>query len=45
LGDGGSANDPQNRAQNKKEYLGKIMRWDVSHGDTYLIPPDNPFRE
>ena len=43
LGDGGSANDPQNRAQNKKSYLGKIMRWDVSHGDTYLIPPDNPF--
>lgn len=43
LGDGGSANDPQNRSQNKKEMLGKVLRIDVRHGDQYLIPPDNPF--
>lgn len=42
LGDGGSAYDPQNRAQNQKELLGKILRLDVSHGDQILIPPDNP---
>lgn len=42
LGDGGSANDPQNRAQNQKELLGKFLRIDVRHGDQYLIPPDNP---
>jgi glucose/arabinose dehydrogenase len=29
-GDGGSANDPQNRAQNLNENLGKILRVDVS---------------
>jgi glucose/arabinose dehydrogenase len=29
-GDGGSANDPQNRAQNLHENLGKILRVDVS---------------
>jgi len=46
LGDGGSANDPGNRAQNLNELLGKILRIDVSGtaaGLNYRIPADNPF--
>ncbi|MEO0311995.1 MAG: hypothetical protein RIQ89_1652 [Bacteroidota bacterium] len=42
-GDGGSANDPQNRAQNKDSLLGKMLRLDVGSGiATYQIPPTNP---
>ena len=37
-GDGGSANDPQNRAQNLNDNLGKILRVDVS-ADRF--PADN----
>ena len=43
LGDGGGIGDPDNRAQNFNELLGKILRIDVDHGDPYMIPADNPF--
>lgn len=33
MGDGGSANDPSNRAQNVNELLGKILRIDVDGAD------------
>lgn len=41
-GDGGSAGDPENRAQDMTTLLGKILRIDVN-GDPYGIPPQNPF--
>lgn len=43
MGDGGSGGDPQNRAQNKNELLGKILRLDVDSGDPYANPASNPF--
>jgi glucose/arabinose dehydrogenase len=43
LGDGGSAGDPQNFAQNRKSRLGKTIRIDVNYGNLFAIPPDNPF--
>jgi glucose/arabinose dehydrogenase len=47
LGDGGSANDPQNFAQNPFSPLGKMLRIDVGvaagHATGYQVPPDNPF--
>lgn len=47
MGDGGSANDPGNRAQNPAQILGKMLRIDVNipngSGVPYLIPPGNPF--
>lgn len=47
MGDGGAAGDPQNRAQNLKSLLGKMLRIDVStappEGKTYVVPKDNPF--
>jgi hypothetical protein len=43
LGDGGSGGDPGKRAQNPKEYLGKMLRIDVNQGSPYSIPPSNPF--
>jgi len=46
MGDGGSGNDPGNRAQNTNELLGKILRIDVDHPNgsiPYSSPPTNPF--
>jgi glucose/arabinose dehydrogenase len=51
LGDGGSAGDPADRAQNGAVLLGKMLRLDVSGADAfpadslnnYAIPPTNPF--
>lgn len=42
MGDGGSAGDPQGRAQNPSSLLGKMLRIDVS-GDSWTAPTDNPF--
>jgi glucose/arabinose dehydrogenase len=47
LGDGGSGDDPDHRAQNPNELLGKMLRVDVAVADThptgYQVPPGNPF--
>lgn len=47
LGDGGSGDDPDHRAQNPNELLGKMLRVDVAvpdaHPTGYQIPPGNPF--
>lgn len=45
-GDGGSANDPGNRAQDSTSLLGKILRINVDNFDTppyYTVPTSNPF--
>jgi hypothetical protein len=41
-GDGGSSNDPERRALNTEELLGKILRIDPKKSG-YEIPADNPF--
>jgi len=43
VGDGGSAGDPNNNAQNLNTRLGKILRVDVSIRPGYSVPEDNPF--
>ena len=48
LGDGGSAGDPQNRAQNTSAWWGKILRINPLDPDgngpkKYSVPSDNPF--
>ena len=47
LGDGGSGDDPDHRAQNPAELLGKMLRIDVNVADThpsgYQVPAGNPF--
>lgn len=47
LGDGGSGNDPDHRAQNPAVLLGKMLRLDVRVPDSdpegYDVPADNPF--
>jgi glucose/arabinose dehydrogenase len=48
MGDGGGSNDPSHLAQNPGSLLGKMLRIDVSVGDSdfegYDVPPTNPFR-
>jgi glucose/arabinose dehydrogenase len=45
LGDGGSAGDPADNAQNMNSLLGKLLRIDPrpSGGQPYTVPSDNPF--
>ncbi len=43
MGDGGSAGDPWDNAENLGVLLGKMLRIHVSGQATYAIPPDNPF--
>ena len=47
LGDGGSGDDPDHRAQNPSELLGKMLRIDVNVADDhpagYVVPASNPF--
>src|SRR5688572_10964452 len=47
LGDGGSGDDPDHRAQNPAELLGKMLRIDINVNDEdafgYRVPPGNPF--
>jgi glucose/arabinose dehydrogenase len=46
LGDGGSGGDPENRASDTTQLLGKILRIDVLNAperQPYAIPADNPF--
>ena len=50
MGDGGSGNDPDHRAQDPTTLLGKFLRIDVGVADTdpegpagFRVPADNPF--
>jgi glucose/arabinose dehydrogenase len=47
MGDGGSGDDPDHRAQNPDELLGKMLRIDVNVADAHPagfdVPADNPF--
>ena len=47
MGDGGSGNDPENRAQNLNDLLGKMLRIDIDRPESpsvlYTPPSTNPF--
>lgn len=47
MGDGGSAGDPQDRAQDPSSLLGKLLRIDVETGNpqTYTVPATNPYTQ
>ncbi len=45
FGDGGSAGDPQENAEDPYALLGKILRIDPESADPYGIPADNPFAD
>jgi glucose/arabinose dehydrogenase len=42
-GDGGSAGDPHENAQNPEQLLGKLLRIDPNRKHGYSTPPSNPF--
>lgn len=42
-GDGGDSNDPQNKAQNLNDDLGKMLRVTPNAGGGYSIPAGNPY--
>lgn len=43
-GDGGAGGDPQGNSQNRQNFLGKLIRIDVTTNfSAYTIPSDNPF--
>jgi glucose/arabinose dehydrogenase len=43
LGDGGQAGDPDDRAQDKSSFLGKLLRIDINTDEPYTVPDTNPF--
>ncbi len=43
FGDGGNPELPNYNSQDPSSFLGKILRIDVDSGETYTVPPDNPF--
>jgi glucose/arabinose dehydrogenase len=43
MGDGGSAGDPGNRAQNVNSLLGKMLRLNVNTKKAFTVPPSNPY--
>ena len=45
LGDGGSAGDPEKRAQDLSNLFGSILRIDINTKKSYLIPSSNPFKD
>jgi len=49
MGDGGSGNDPDHLAQDRRSLLGKMLRIDVNvpdaHAVGFVVPADNPFRD
>jgi uncharacterized repeat protein (TIGR03806 family) len=43
FGDGGGREDPNRTAQDKEQWLGKLLRIDVDGTRPYAIPPSNPY--
>jgi glucose/arabinose dehydrogenase len=42
IGDGGGSGDPDCRAQDRSNFLGKLLRIDVSGASGYSVPANNP---